>query len=107
MSVEVQEGPGNYDDHIQDQCVLITQAQPTEQRPPLSKLRKATKKIHECTLHLEHYSSRLSITEYQMVWTVVGIHRNFGYRIFPAKTSIFGFDPNGLGGLKSVTETDI
>jgi len=44
MSVEVQEGPGNYDDDIQDQCVLITQAQPTEQRPPLSKLRKATTK---------------------------------------------------------------
>ncbi len=34
MSIEVQEGPGNYDDNIQNQCVLITQAQPTEERPP-------------------------------------------------------------------------
>lgn len=47
----------------------------------------------------------LSITEYQMVWTVVEIHHNFGYPIFPAiSTGIFGFDPKGFGGLKSVTE---
>lgn len=72
MSVQVQEGPGNYDDNIQDQCVLVTQAQPTEERPPQSKL---TKYAEICILQprcISFKPTMIGITyKYQMVWTIV------------------------------------